>query len=284
MRVLQHAFVFVFLQTAGGLLHYVAVSQGPLPFQWGPFTLVANPGFIFGLYSDASPFIRLVLGSLVMGPLSLIALYLYANLAPELRWLRWGMTMLAAGIVGNGMEKILFGFVVDYLSFDLPRIGFFIFNLNDVSQIVGLIIIVREVFIRQDVIWFPSPMRRSLIVYPQIQVPALFRILTGVFIGSLSQLILTVLIIFPEIPEERSSVLGVYLAVLFALMTALLSILGLLILREFLRCLGPVASLERYLNEGNAEVPLRFRRSHHFASLESSFNRFVEAIVKSTKS
>lgn len=269
MRFLKHSILIVAL-IAIGLTTHLGL----------PLESVPNYGFIFGLFEESTIFVRVGLVALALGPIILVALYFYATLAPELALLRWGITLLLGGILGNGVEKLFFGFVFDYIRIDLPYLNSYTFNLSDVSQIFGLGVIVWQLFSRQDQVWFPAVQKRSLIVYPEIQIPALLRILSGAFIANLVQLILTMTLIFPHLEGSKRGDIGIYLLSLLAMGIIIFLILGRLVLKEFLRCLGPVASIERYLESGKFSEPIRFRKSHHFARLEESFNHFLDVIRK----
>lgn len=274
MRFLEHSIVYL-------LILAVALGVHALPeVTTGPFRFVTNPGFIFGTFAEASAIVRIAVTGLFLGPLALLALYFYSHLATELKGLRWGMTLLFAGILSNGLEKMIFGEVIDYGRIELGILREFSFNLSDITQLFGLGIIVWSLFAYQDVIWFPS-VRRRILVYPEIQIPVLFRILLGVVIGVGSQLLLTVLLIFPKAEGLDLETILVFLGASLGLTLILLLILGRFILRELLRFLGPVSSIERYLREGDPRIPLKIRRSHHFIALEELFNEFVRKIRSS---
>ena len=272
MRVLKHLLVYLVLISVACGIHQ---SSSSLPFE-----VIKNSGFIFGLFEEASFFIRVGLVALAIGPLILVALYFYTTLASELTRLRWGITFFLGGILGNSFEKLLFGFVYDYGRLDLPILRSFSFNASDVSQLLGLAIIIWQLFSRQDQVWFPSMQRRSLIIYPDIQIPALLRILIGAFLLNLTQLLLTITLVFPLLRGPDRGIIGLYFLILLGVGIILFFVLGRLILREFSRCLGPVASIERYIEAGDLSGPLRFRKSHHFSALEESINSFLNRIRK----
>lgn len=95
------------------------------------FTYVTNSGAAFSLFSDNGGWLRWL--SLIVS-LGLIALGIWANLAN--RWEQVGYGCILGGALGNGIDRLYAGEVVDFLDFRLIR--FPIFNLADVCINVGI--------------------------------------------------------------------------------------------------------------------------------------------------
>jgi signal peptidase II len=244
-------------------------------------SLIFNAGFIFGLYNEASFIVRIVVTSVMVGMLTIVACYFYEFLHPSLNKLRWGITFTLAGVVGNGLEKLIYGYVWDFITIDLPLLSSFTFNINDLLQMIGLTILVIEIFRKQDVIWFPNVLnkRKITVIYRDIQLPILFKVMGLIFIGSLTQAILTVALLFPYLKRGSQDVQLLFFLSLLLVNLALLPLLGKYLLKELLRCLGPVFALERYLhNEAQQEKDLKFRKTDHFQNLETDFNHFVKKL------
>ena len=51
-------------------------------------------------------------------------------------------SMLIAGIIGNMIDRILYGYVIDYLSFNIFGYSFPIFNLADTFIVVSIIMLI----------------------------------------------------------------------------------------------------------------------------------------------
>lgn len=275
--LLKHLSLLLGLLVLNFSLHLFLKGQS-LDLGFLKISLVFNTGFIFGLYNEASAFIRIVVVSVLMGILSLIACYFYAFLHPQLKTLRWGITVTLAGIVGNGLEKLIYGYVWDYLNFNLPLLSQFTFNLNDLLQIIGLILMSREIFRKQDLIWFPDVSRRRkvFIIYRDVQLPFVYKVTGLIFIGSLTQGILTVALLFPHLKRGSQDMQVLFFLCLFLLNLGLLPLMGMFLLKELMRCLGPVYALEKYLkSEDVAQRELKFRKNDHFHSLAQAFNDFI---------
>lgn len=97
-------------------------------------TLVRNPGIAFGLFARQ--------GGMVLGvALLLIALLLVtARSRPSSRWppIPWAMALILGGAVGNLVDRVRFGAVVDFLDFRVWPV----FNVADSSITVGAALVV----------------------------------------------------------------------------------------------------------------------------------------------
>jgi signal peptidase II len=104
-------------------------------------TFVTNKGAAFSLFSERGEWLRWL--SLIVS-LGLIAL---ALLGPRMnRWEQIGYGCILAGALGNGIDRFLFGEVVDFLDFRLIR--FPVFNLADVAINIGIICLLIAALIR----------------------------------------------------------------------------------------------------------------------------------------
>lgn len=105
------------------------------------FTYVTNTGAAFSMF-QGSGWLRWL--SLVVS-LSLMAM---AYFGPRLQqWEQLAYGLILGGALGNGIDRFLFGYVVDFLDFRL--IHFPIFNLADVSINFGIICLLIFTFIGQ---------------------------------------------------------------------------------------------------------------------------------------
>lgn len=97
---------------------------------------IENTGGAFSLFSGAT-IILIVLSILVLAFLH------YFVLTDEVmtKWRIFGLGIVIGGIVGNLIDRLLYGAVVDFLSFDLFGYGFPVFNIADIGITVGFVII-----------------------------------------------------------------------------------------------------------------------------------------------
>ncbi|AFZ02230.1 signal peptidase II [Calothrix sp. PCC 6303] len=96
------------------------------------FTYVTNTGAAFSILSGKVEWLRWL--SLAVS----IALILLACLGPTLRrWEELGYGFILGGAMGNGIDRFIRGYVVDFLDFKL--IDFPVFNFADIFINVGII-------------------------------------------------------------------------------------------------------------------------------------------------
>lgn len=96
------------------------------------FTYVTNSGAAFSLFSNNGEWLKWL--SMVVSA-GLIALG-WGVVLPN-RWEQAGYGLILAGALGNGIDRVLAGEVVDFLDFRLIR--FPIFNMADVWINIGII-------------------------------------------------------------------------------------------------------------------------------------------------
>jgi len=99
------------------------------------FTYVINTGAAFSLFADNGEWLRWLSLAVTIG------LMLFAWFSPRLPKLeQLGYGFVLAGAAGNGLDRFLFGYVVDFLDFRL--IQFPVFNLADICINIGIICLI----------------------------------------------------------------------------------------------------------------------------------------------
>ncbi|ACK64248.1 lipoprotein signal peptidase [Rippkaea orientalis PCC 8801] len=95
------------------------------------FTYVINTGAAFSFFTGGAPWLRWLSLSVSLG---LMALAWWGGKMKRTEQLGYGFIL--AGALGNGIDRFLFGYVIDFLDFRL--IQFPVFNLADVFINVGI--------------------------------------------------------------------------------------------------------------------------------------------------
>lgn len=105
------------------------------------FTFVENRGVAFGMFSGQRWMI-LALTGVIIGAL----LYYYRKLPDgrEYRWVRCALVMIMSGAVGNIIDRIFRGYVVDFFEFTFVR--WYVFNMADIYVVLGVIWLVFLMF------------------------------------------------------------------------------------------------------------------------------------------
>ena len=95
-----------------------------------------NFGAAWSIFENARWFL------IIVGFLSLIALIIMKQTIPDSLGKRLSTSLLFAGILGNLIDRIVFGYVKDYLHFTFFGYSYPIFNLADVFIVCGAILLI----------------------------------------------------------------------------------------------------------------------------------------------
>ena len=103
---------------------------------------VHNDGIAFSMLSGFGDTALIALTIIVISFVS----YLWWSTAST-RWIsRFGFALIIGGAIGNLIDRILHGYVIDYFLFHLPSWSFSVFNLADAYISVGAALVVIEEF------------------------------------------------------------------------------------------------------------------------------------------
>ena len=94
------------------------------------FTYAENTGMAFGMLKDHRWVFMVFSTVAIIG----LAVYLF-RFRPESRWLQVSMAFIIGGGIGNMIDRVFLGYVVDFLDFTL--INFAIFNVADSFVCIG---------------------------------------------------------------------------------------------------------------------------------------------------
>ena len=106
-------------------------------------TYVLNDGAAFSLF--ASRTYLLILIALLC--LFFIIYELKSNL--DDRVLSIGYSLVLAGLLGNFLDRLMDGYIIDYLSFKIFTYNFPIFNFADILIVVGIIIVIIKEILKE---------------------------------------------------------------------------------------------------------------------------------------
>ncbi len=106
-------------------------------------TYVLNDGAAFSLF--ASRTYLLILIALVC--LFFIIYELKNNL--DDRVLSIGYSLVLAGLLGNFIDRLIDGYIIDYLSFKILGYSYPIFNLADILIVVGIVIVIIKEILKE---------------------------------------------------------------------------------------------------------------------------------------
>lgn len=102
-----------------------------------------NTGIAFSLLSDMGAVGLVAITAAVI----LFVLYIAARSRPDQHWARLGFALIIGGALGNLIDRVWLGYVVDYVLFYLPGWSFAIFNLADAFITIGALLVIVEEFL-----------------------------------------------------------------------------------------------------------------------------------------
>ncbi|AIQ96920.1 signal peptidase II [Prochlorococcus sp. MIT 0801] len=106
-------------------------------------TLVRNSGAAFSLLSNSTSLLTIIS---ILASLLLITVIL--RFPPRSKWNLIGLAYLLGGTLGNGIDRLFKGYVLDFL--DLVPINFPIFNVADISINIALICFTIDIIKTKD--------------------------------------------------------------------------------------------------------------------------------------
>ena len=99
-------------------------------------TYVRNTGAAFSILEDSRIFF------IVITFVALIVIYLLLKDKVLNKYQTFLYSMLIGGIVGNLVDRIIYGYVIDYLSFNIFGYSFPVFNIADSLIVISVILLV----------------------------------------------------------------------------------------------------------------------------------------------
>ncbi len=258
-------------------------SHGPLHF-----ALHHNHGAMMGLFSELPGVLRIV--SLCTAGAFLLCTYAIIQYMLPIRsiQLRTGLSILIGGILGNVSDRVVWGFVVDFIVLGSPTLSSPAFNIADAVQWVGYLMIVSAIVRDGDILWPENSTRNTYWVNRRFQLKYSF-FLFGVasalgFVGCIfSYTYFRVTI--TELVGNNQYLLNKFLVPFVITFSLIFLTFGVILfaLGKYLshRIAGPIYAFEKSLNDilgGDTERHLKLRSSDEFKHLEELTNKVREKL------
>tara|TARA_B100000579_G_scaffold436231_1_gene461612 strand:- start:2266 stop:2742 length:477 start_codon:yes stop_codon:yes gene_type:complete len=110
------------------------------------FTYVTNDGMAFGLSFPGGKHILLIMTILLTG---FIVGFLWKEKNGH-PLIKYGLALILSGAIGNLIDRLLYGKVVDFLDVMIGNFHWYIFNIADSSVTIGMILfIIHSFYIEQ---------------------------------------------------------------------------------------------------------------------------------------
>lgn len=98
------------------------------------FNYIQNPDGIFGAFENQR-WLLISFSSIILA----VCLGLLIKKAFKSRMMHWAICLVIAGGVGNMIDRIFRGYVIDFIEIDF--LNFYIFNIADCCVVVGVILV-----------------------------------------------------------------------------------------------------------------------------------------------
>ena len=110
------------------------------------FTYVTNDGMAFGLSFPGGKHVLLIMTILLTG---FIVGFLWKEKNGH-PLIKYGLALILSGAIGNLIDRMLYGKVVDFLDLMIGNFHWYIFNVADSSVTIGMILfIIHSIYVEQ---------------------------------------------------------------------------------------------------------------------------------------
>ncbi|MFQ6861988.1 MAG: signal peptidase II [Beduini sp.] len=126
------------------------IAQSVLPFggtgvkvidRFFYFTYMTNYGGAWSLF-EGHTWIFVIAAVVAVGALG----YFFFKTKPEDKFARFGFALVIAGAIGNCLDRIMLGFVRDFVDLIIFGYDFPIFNIADICIVLGVFLIILDTF------------------------------------------------------------------------------------------------------------------------------------------
>ena len=104
------------------------------------FTYITNDGMAFGIDFPFGYFVFSVVSAL----LTIFLFWYLWSVRNDSLLIRLGLAMIIAGAVGNLIDRLMLGEVIDFLDFMVGNFHWYVFNLADSYVTVGMVLILTD--------------------------------------------------------------------------------------------------------------------------------------------
>jgi signal peptidase II len=105
------------------------------------FTYARNYGAAFSFLGDAGGWQKYLFTGIAL-VVSAYLLYSMKTTSVKERWMNCAYALVLSGAIGNVVDRLLFGYVVDFLDFDLGFYRWPTFNVADIAIFIGAAMII----------------------------------------------------------------------------------------------------------------------------------------------
>ena len=146
MKIIMYSFYIILIDQISKFMVLITLgfdnTRNIIPYLLN-FTLVKNKGAAFSIFTNATTILTIIS---VMASLLLITIIF--QYPPRSYWNLIGLAYLLGGTIGNGLDRLFKGYVLDFL--ELVPINFPIFNIADISINIAIICFIIDIIKTKD--------------------------------------------------------------------------------------------------------------------------------------
>jgi signal peptidase II len=152
------------------LIVIATILSDQLTKMWGMTlpSLHYNQGFIMGLYAGLPDSIRIVALGCFAGLVFFIYIFLMYIIPLRAQLLKYGLSFLVGGMLGNVIDKIVYGKTIDFIPFNFFGINA-VFNMADIFLWIGAALVLFIILGKEKLVWYPDSSRGNFLVIPREQ-------------------------------------------------------------------------------------------------------------------
>jgi signal peptidase II len=255
------------------------IDLSNIQFGFLKLILVKNHGAMLGLFSELPSLLRFV-SLATLGAFLVVGFFLVQYLLPS-RSIRFriGLSLLMGGIVGNVTDRINRGYVIDFISFNAFERQSPVFNLGDIFQTIGYVLIAYAIVRDPPIYWLEKEKRGTYWISSNYQSRFVLQIVAAaIFLGLICATFAYTYwrISLDSLAPDRAEVARQYLLP-FVTVQALICLVycGFCYAVAKIishRSAGPIFAFERYVRKSletpGSQGPLRLRDKDEFKQLE----------------
>jgi signal peptidase II len=121
-----------------------------------------------GLYAGLPDSIRIIALGCFAGIVFSLYIFLLYIIPSRASLLKYGLSLLVGGMLGNLIDKVVYGKTVDFIPFHFLSLNT-VFNMADVFLWIGAGIVTFIIFGREKLIWYPDSSRGKFLIWPREQ-------------------------------------------------------------------------------------------------------------------
>lgn len=249
------------------------------------FTQHKNFGFIFGAFSDLKNLVRVVFFSTLGGysvALYVVLLFFFRN--KHIFGLKLGLTIFLVGILGNVIDKTLYGYVRDFINLDIIYFRKYVFNIADILLTWGTIQNIICIFFYADEIFKENTKRRGFLINKPYQLTFATANTAGLLMLGMTLSLFAYSFLRSYIDPHEAVPTQVYFYFFFGIFMicsiyCVIAFLFSIILTH--RSVGPMIAFSRFVDQlkDNPNAKLKLREEDFHKELEA-LSRKLQEIIK----